>query len=109
VGSIYNTYFWVFYTLKILWRSGKMKIHELKTIDPYFQNVWDGNKKFEVRFNDRDFKVGDLLLLKKYDIPSKMYLPVEILCDVIYLLSDEKYVKEGFVVLGIKIIKRMYI
>ena len=35
-----------------------MKKHILKTINPYFQDVWDNKKTFEIRLNDRDFKVG---------------------------------------------------
>lgn len=40
-----------------------MKIHKLKTLDIYFQAVLTGEKTFEIRINDRDFKVGDDLLL----------------------------------------------
>lgn len=38
-------------------------IHELKTDQPYFNDVFYGLKKFEVRRNDRDFKVGDIIKL----------------------------------------------
>jgi len=31
-----------------------MKIHELKTIQPHFDNVWCGLKSFEVRKDDRE-------------------------------------------------------
>lgn len=40
-----------------------MKIHELKTMDTYFQAVLSHEKNFEIRKNDRDFKVGDALIL----------------------------------------------
>lgn len=36
-------------------------IHELKTLPEYFELVRKGIKNFEVRKNDRDFKVGDML------------------------------------------------
>lgn len=43
-----------------------MDTHELKILPQYFQAVWDGTKNFELRRNDRDYKVGDILLLREY-------------------------------------------
>jgi len=43
-----------------------MKVHELKTIPPYFGMVVAGRKHFEFRKNDRDFRIGDIILLKEY-------------------------------------------
>ena len=40
-------------------------IHELKIWNEYFEEVFMGYKTFEVRKNDRDFKKGDTLILKK--------------------------------------------
>lgn len=42
-----------------------MKLHELKLLEQYAQAKKDGIKPFEIRLNDRDFKVGDLV---KYNI-----------------------------------------
>lgn len=39
------------------------KTHGLKTDPDVFDAVWNGLKTFEIRFNDRDFKVGDWLNL----------------------------------------------
>lgn len=44
-----------------------MRIHELKITEPYFSDVAFGSKNFEIRKNDRDFKVGDILILRKWD------------------------------------------
>ncbi len=43
----------------------KMKQHELKTDPEVFQLSFDGKKGYEIRFNDRDYKVGDRLVLKE--------------------------------------------
>ena len=41
--------------------------HELKTWPEFFIETRGGRKKFELRKNDRDFRVGDQLLLKEWD------------------------------------------
>lgn len=43
-----------------------MKIHELKILPEYFDAVISGRKRFEIRKNDRDYKVGDQLILKEW-------------------------------------------
>jgi hypothetical protein len=41
-------------------------LHELKTWPEHFSEIVAGRKNFELRRNDRDFKVGDELLLREY-------------------------------------------
>lgn len=43
-----------------------MKTHELKLDIKYFDDVKTGKMNFNVRKNDRDFQVGDILELKAY-------------------------------------------
>lgn len=40
-------------------------IHELKTDSAVFHDVRAGEKTFEIRKNDRNFQVGDTLLLRE--------------------------------------------
>lgn len=80
-----------------------MKEHNLKTWPEYFQALWDGNKTFEVRKDDRGFNVGDVLILEEYDHIKDMYLGRRILCEVSYKLSGGSFgIEQGFCVLGIK-------
>jgi len=86
-----------------------MKIYELKTANPYFIDILNGRKNFEVRFNDRDFKVGEFLLLREYSFNlTPSYSGKEILCEIIYILNNPKYVKKGYIIMGIDIIKTIY-
>lgn len=48
-------------------------IHKLKTRPVFFAAIADGSKTFEIRKNDRGFKVGDALVLQCYDPDSKTY------------------------------------
>ncbi|HHQ6580437.1 TPA: DUF3850 domain-containing protein [Serratia fonticola] len=43
-----------------------MKKHDLKISPEYFAAVVSGEKKAEIRINDRDYAVGDLLCLAEY-------------------------------------------
>ena len=50
-----------------------MTRHELKTWPKYFAAVRSGQKRFEIRRNDRDFKVGDILVLREFDPEDDAY------------------------------------
>lgn len=43
-----------------------MKTHDLKCDPEFFTAVQDGTKPFEIRENDREYEVGDLLMLHEY-------------------------------------------
>ncbi len=77
-------------------------IHELKILPNYFEEVIYGAKTFEVRKNDRDFKVGDLLALNEYDAEKKEYTGNSCLVYVDYILKDDNYCKSGYVIMSIK-------
>lgn len=84
-----------------------MKRHELKLLTEYFYDVERGIKTFELRRDDRDFKVGDTLILKEYCqsgiFREAHYTGREIVKTIVYILHGGKYgLKEGFVILGIQ-------
>ena len=80
-----------------------MMTHELKTWVPYFQDVKSGKKKFEIRINDRDYKLGDTLILKEYDDENYTYTGDELAVKVIYTLHGGNFgVQEGYVLMGIE-------
>lgn len=78
------------------------EVHHLKILPKYFQDVRKGIKSFEVRFNDRNFHVGDTLILEEYDPVKKVKTGAWVPEEVIYMLDDRNYVKDGYVVLGMR-------
>jgi hypothetical protein len=79
-----------------------MKTHLLKTWPEYYSRVESGQKKFELRKNDRDFQVGDTLILQEYDPISEFYTCNEIKVSVDYILHGPCFgIEEGFCVMSI--------
>jgi hypothetical protein len=60
--------------------------HRLKTWPEYFQAVASDEKNFEVRQNDRNFKVGDIVVLEEYDPEKKEYTGRQELRVITYIL-----------------------
>ena len=76
-----------------------MKIHELKLQQPFFDDVYYNRKKFEVRKNDRNYKVGDRLKLIEFPSENPRY----VLKDIEYILEGGQYgIEKDYVVLGLK-------
>ena len=79
------------------------KTHYLKCINPYFQDAFDGKKKFEVRLNDRDFNVCDEIILQEYDAENREYMKRELRCEIIYILDNPDFCKKGYVIIGFRV------
>lgn len=76
-------------------------IHELKTWPHYFAAVRAGTKTFEIRKNDRDFVVGDTLILQEFDPEDGAYTGQIETRAIRFLLSEEDFgVIHGFVAIG---------
>jgi hypothetical protein len=83
-----------------------MKTHELKLVNPYFQDVWNKSKTFEVRRNDRKFEVGDFVILKEFDKEKNTFLKRVVKVEITYILSDFEALDKEFVIFGFNIIQR---
>jgi hypothetical protein len=59
--------------------------HYLKIAPCYFEDIASGKKCFELRKNDRDYKVGDTLVLQEW-LPDIEYTGREIEKNVPYIL-----------------------
>ncbi|MFZ3487259.1 DUF3850 domain-containing protein [Vibrio harveyi] len=78
-----------------------VNVHELKILPDYFDLQVDGKKRFEVRHNDRNFKVDDVLILNEFD--GEKYTGRCITVTVTSLLDAENFygiIDQNFVILG---------
>lgn len=85
-----------------------MRCHLLKIYPEYAKEVEKGLKTFEVRYNDRDFRVGDFIefrvyareghCLDGYPINSKKY-------KITYILDNFIGLSAGYVAFSIKEVK----
>src|SRR4051812_37249283 len=82
---------------------------ELKTWPEFYENILDGRKTFDIRENDRGFKVGDTLLLREYEITPEQYnrsprtgyyTGRQLRVEVTYLTDFAQ--REGYVVMAIR-------
>ncbi|MHA7822488.1 DUF3850 domain-containing protein [Chryseobacterium arthrosphaerae] len=77
-------------------------IHELKTLPEYFAMLWCGSKNFELRKDDRDYKVHDELLLKEFD-PEKGYTGRMLHRKVEYILRGGQFgLANGYCIMSIR-------
>lgn len=62
-------------------------VHQLKILPKWFEDVAAGKKNFEIRKNDRNFKVGDILILEEYE--DGKYTGREVKRKVNYILHGD--------------------
>ena len=83
-----------------------MTTHILKIKNEYWAEVYEGAKTFELRKNDRDFKVGDIIQFKLVDSDIDIS---EFKYRITYILKDvpEYGLDKDYCILAIKeIIKK---
>lgn len=75
--------------------------HLLKCRQPHFQAVILGEKRFELRKHDRDFKVNDFIFLAEVDASDEFTGEVWLVV-IEYILDKFEGLKNGYCILGIK-------
>jgi Domain of unknown function (DUF3850) len=92
-----------------------MKMHEIKTINPYFTDTWNGDKPVEIRFNDRDYHEGDILWQREYDpeeaeVMGTGYSGREMISMVSKILINQNVfpgLAPGYLMMGIIVLRRI--
>lgn len=77
-----------------------MKHIYVKILPEYYEAVKCGDKTFEVRLNDRDYQVNDILHLQEY--ANGEYTGRELVKSISYILDNPDYCKAGFVIIALK-------
>lgn len=84
--------------------GNRQRVHLLKTWPSPFDAVWGGVKTAEYRDNlDRDFRAGDLLLLREYRPESAFYTGRTMVADVSHVQGEGFGIPANFAVLSIRV------
>ena len=82
--------------------------HELKILPEYFEAVATYKKTFEIRKNDRGFKVGDKLIFREWQPNDDQFINPgytgrEVIRWVSYILYDwQAGLKDGYCIMALK-------
>lgn len=67
-----------------------MTTHEVKSWAHFFDAIVAGEKTHDLRDNDRNYKIGDYLLLKRYDNIEGCYTGAIFLVEITYITNRER-------------------
>ncbi|OTQ74743.1 MULTISPECIES: DUF3850 domain-containing protein [unclassified Gilliamella] len=81
-----------------------METHRLKIKSEYFSSVINKTKTAEIRYNDRNYQIGDILILNEIDEHGEL---TGNSCQVVvtHILDDSEYFKMGYVMLSFHMCK----
>lgn len=79
-----------------------MSEHELKCWPEFFDAVDRGEKTFEARKDDREFKLNDSILLREWSPVTESYTGREVRFRITYILRGTEHVAPGFCIMAIQ-------
>ncbi len=75
--------------------------HELKCWPEFFGPILSGDKRFDIRFGDRDFRIGDTLYLREWDPATSSYTGRAMSKRISYIMRGPLFgLKPGWVILS---------
>ena len=80
----------------------EVKVHDIRLAAMYFEDVAKGKKTFELRKNDRDYKVEDILEMMEFKDGKNTGRIIR--AEVIYLLENYTGLSEDYCIMGIKVL-----
>ena len=79
------------------------KTHEVKCWPEFFRAVESGEKLFELRKNDRDYRVGDYIYQREWRPKSKRYTGRAHSSRIVYAVYGPTWgLKRGYCILGLE-------
>lgn len=76
------------------------KVHDIRLGDSFFDDVLECRKSFELRKNDRDYRVGDILYMMEFKDGRNTGRAVK--RKIIYMLEDFTGLEDGYCILGME-------
>lgn len=77
--------------------------HDLKVWPVFFEAICRGEKNFEARKDDRDFQIGDTLLLKEWEPVNGDYTGRTTRRTISFILPGGKFgVEQGYCIIGLR-------
>ena len=78
--------------------------HKLKIKSEHYINVINSTKTAEIRYNDRNYQVGDILNLNEID-ENGVFTGNKCAVIVTHVLNNNQYLQTGYVMLSFHICK----
>lgn len=75
------------------------RVHKLKIKSEHFSDVINKTKTAEIRYNDRNYQVGDILILNEID-ENGVFTGNNCVVIVTHVLNDNQYLQNGYVMLS---------
>lgn len=79
------------------------KVHQVRLAKTYFDDVAAGIKSFELRKNDRGYKVGDILEMMEFSEGRNTGRLIR--AEATYILEDYTGIEDGYCIMAIKVVE----
>lgn len=76
--------------------------HDLKCWPEHYAAIERGAKTCELRLNDRNYQVGDTLLLREWEPLSVSYIGPQLRVRVTHIISGGPWLSPGYVAMSIQ-------
>jgi len=76
-----------------------MRVHNVKSVQPHFDDVASGRKTAELRIDDRDYRVGDLL--RQHEYANGELTGNVVAHEITHKLSGGPWLSDGYCMLSL--------